>query len=586
MKYLWRNLVKEQMRKQEIKDLHDYFDFDCFIKSRISSIIEKVLSGQYRSETPLIYKSEKKYGICRHIHIPSPSDALVFQILTDVLYNAVVKLKPLKNAYYARDRHNLKLPHEHQHAGFYPWFILWPRFQEEILNFSKAHKYIVVTDLANYFDNIGLRELRHVISSIVKIEEVYLDLLFSIIENISWNPDYLPTTHKGLPTINIEAPRLLAHVLLFEIDNILVKRTKKSFVRWMDDINIGVDGKDEASKILGEVNDVLKSRGLALNLSKTNIYSSKEAEKHFLFQENLKLTKFYNRAKKLKSIKARKALAAKLRGDFTKHLLYCNGQNKDKITKRYYTIFGIIKVPIAVKKTIQLFIEQPSLRPSILRYMSLLPFNVNTSNAFVAILANAGIHDDVTLFQIVEALVNYAIPCNAKGKHVVSRINRILKKYKNIFEWYCYLYFLVKYGEPVEIYKISQDVVNYSTRVSFFSRQRVVSLVRYLDVNPDKVFKMWDDEIKYGTCDSSSVANNLMQIYNDGFPVKRNRLYMYLFPTNRQNPYPLPKFLILCIIALSEKRHNKFVKRPEVLYHVSDNWFRNWLNAINPYWLK
>jgi len=125
---------------------------------------------------------------------------------------------------------------------------------------------LVTTDLTNYFDNIGLRELRHVISAIVKTKEVHLDLLFCLIEGLCWNPDYLPTTHKGLPTINIEAPRLLAHALLFEVDYVLKKRTKDSFVRWMDDINFGVSNLRSAKVILGEISDVLKSRGLALGI--------------------------------------------------------------------------------------------------------------------------------------------------------------------------------------------------------------------------------------------------------------------------------------------------------------------------------
>jgi hypothetical protein len=201
--------------------------------------------------------------------IPVPSDALVFQLLTDSLYSAIMRAQPSKGAFYARDRHTLQLPHEHGEAKSYPWFILWPKFQREIWRFSRAHRFLVTTDLTNYFDNIGLRELRHVISAIVKTKEVHLDLLFCLIEGLCWNPDYLPTTHKGLPTINIEAPRLLAHALLFEVDYVLKRRTKDSFVRWMDDINFGVSNLRSAKIILGEISDVLKSRGLALNLGKT-----------------------------------------------------------------------------------------------------------------------------------------------------------------------------------------------------------------------------------------------------------------------------------------------------------------------------
>jgi hypothetical protein len=218
---LWRELVRDQMRRFDITDLHDYYDFNFAIEARADAIIERVLAGQYRADAPLIYRVEKKLGVCRHMMVPTPSDALVFQLLADALYPFVLDAQPSKKAFYARDRHSLQLPHEHKDVNSYPWFVLWPKFQTEIWNFSSSFKYLVSTDLTNYFDSIGLRELRHVISAIAGTKEVYLDLLFSLIEDLSWKPDYLPTSHTGLPTINIEAPRLLAHALLFEIDSVL-----------------------------------------------------------------------------------------------------------------------------------------------------------------------------------------------------------------------------------------------------------------------------------------------------------------------------------------------------------------------------
>jgi hypothetical protein len=257
------------------------YNFNFAVEARSQVIAEKVLAGQYHADIPLVYRVEKRLGVCRHMMIPRPSDALVFQLLTDVLYGAVIRAQPSKGAFYARARHRIELPHEHKEAGSYRWFLLWPRFQREIWKFSRSHKFLVTTDLTNYFDNIGLRELRHVISAIAKTKEVHLDLLSSLIEDLSWTPDYLPTSHKGLPTINIEAPRLLAHALLFEVDYVLKKRTKNNFVRWMDDINFGVPDKRTANVVLGEVNDVLKSRGLALNLAKTEVITANAAEYHF-----------------------------------------------------------------------------------------------------------------------------------------------------------------------------------------------------------------------------------------------------------------------------------------------------------------
>src|SRR5262249_9541125 len=135
---VWKDLVRQQLRRQAITDLHDYYDFHSTIDAQTDGIIERVLNGQYRSEAPVIYKLEKKLCICRHMIIPSPSDALVFQVLTDAIYPTLMKAQPSKQAYYARDRHNTTLPHEVAQEQSYPWFKLWPKFQQKIWGFSGA----------------------------------------------------------------------------------------------------------------------------------------------------------------------------------------------------------------------------------------------------------------------------------------------------------------------------------------------------------------------------------------------------------------------------------------------------------------
>jgi hypothetical protein len=112
--------VKEQMRSLEIRDLHDYYDFNHAIEARTGAICDIVTSGFYRASPPLVYRSEKKLGITRHMLVPSPQDTLVLQALTDALCEDVKKAQPSGHAYYARARHTLQLPHEIRDAVGYP----------------------------------------------------------------------------------------------------------------------------------------------------------------------------------------------------------------------------------------------------------------------------------------------------------------------------------------------------------------------------------------------------------------------------------------------------------------------------------
>ncbi len=581
---LWRKLVRQQLRKLEITDLHDYYDFNVNIEERALEIIEKIDAGLYRAESPLIYRVEKKMGICRHMLVPSPSDALVFQILTDELHEQLVKRQPSPNAYYSRDRHSIPLPHAVPEAKSYPWFVLWPKFQEDIWGFSRSHKYLVTTDLSNYYDNIGLRELRHVISALAETQEVYLDLLFSLIEDLSWSPDYLPRSHKGLPTINIEAPRLLAHALLFEVDYVLKRRTRDSFVRWMDDINFGIDSKRKAHVVLGELNDVLKSRGLALNLAKTEIIASNEAANHFLFRENKVLTTNIDKARRLKTPAARDRHARKAAREFYSHLRTCEARNRDKLTKRYFTLFRSLKTPRPLKKGVDIFLESPGIRSSVLYYIPSIPFTKPAGREILRLVDDLTYFDDVTMFQLTGAIVAWAVPPDYRGRWFISELAGKLRTFKTPFGWLCLVNLLSKYGEPHEVMTAVANLRKFDVRDGFFHRQAMAALTRAVGINSRVVRRQWNEEIAKGHADSKSVASNLKLLLDSPFPAKSHRLYKYLFPDKKQTPYPLPKFLILCLLAKSDADRSVTKKRPELDTHVGDPWFRLWLGGINPLW--
>jgi hypothetical protein len=258
---------------------------------------------------------EKKFGVCRHIVIPQPIDALVLQVLVENVAEQIVKHQPSENAFYSRDKHNVRKPHESSDYRL-NFRQQWKKLQKEIYRFNDERKLLIVTDLSNYYDSININELKKVFLGYINANEVLVDILFRVIEEISWKPDYLPYTFRGLPTSNLEAIRLLAHSFLFEIDEVLDKKTNKNFTRWMDDIVIGVDDRREAIRILSDISDMLKSRGLALNLSKTAIYNQEQAKYHFQIEENKYLDTLENLKKSDDSYK--KSTAELLR-KFKKH---------------------------------------------------------------------------------------------------------------------------------------------------------------------------------------------------------------------------------------------------------------------------
>ena len=450
----WRKIVRQQMRSMDILDLHDYYDFNYHINERAQTIEARVLSGQYKCHVPLTYTVEKKLGVCRHMTLPNPSDALVLQAIVEGIGDKVRATEKTGKAFYSRDKHNMMLPHEAKLEDEYGlhWTKQWRRFQKEILKFSKEHEYLVVTDLTNYFDNIGLRELRHIISSRVEANEVTLDFLFNLIEQLSWSPDYLPTSLKGLPTIALEAPRLLAHSLLFEVDEIIDKRTDGCFVRWMDDINFGAESIDNACRILGSVNDVLKSRGLALNLGKTAIYDPIETEQHFMIIENNYLDDFENRrvAGEKKGL-----LAIELQSNFKKHLKNRHLQNWSKVNKRYLTAASKLKTTRLLDSAVTFFTSQPGIRGNVSFYLRNLGPIKRTKFVALKLLNETNFYDDVSLFYLVKTVTDWTLKRSKEDKVYIAQVYAILSDPESIFELYCLLWFLSKYGSKNQIYLTS-----------------------------------------------------------------------------------------------------------------------------------
>jgi hypothetical protein len=571
---IWRKTVKYQMRGMDILDLHDYYDFNSNIKEKAKEIRSQILKAQYRASSPLVYRLEKRYGICRRLMIPSPSDALVFQTVTEYLAGPLIAAQPTNKAYYSRDKHSLKLPHHLKTPGDY-WFILWPKFQKDIWKFTNACPFLVVTDITDFFDNIGLRELRHIVSSITKIDEVVLDLLFNIIEQISWVPDYLPSSLKGLPTINLEAFRLLPHVMLFEIDQVLDFESHGNFVRWMDDINVGVNSPDEAFAVLKDVNDVLKSRGLALNVSKTRVYTSDEAKQHFMFDENTYLDAV---AKANTADASFKNARVEFLKRFRSHCAKTELKNWDKVTKRYFSVASALKITELRRYIPKLFRENPGIRGDILRYLSRLTFSTATSEVLLELLTGVKRYDDVSLFQFCKCITDMEIPRTKRGIEFVRAVDKALSRPESSFDLYCYIWFLAKYGAPHRLMNTIFRTEKSWRNEQFLARQITSVLPRVFNLNQKNTRRLLDEQMTAGPRDAASVATTLSSLLDSKWIV--GGLHAYLFPPAVQKPYPLPKYLILTSVLSSRslKPAEKVRASAKILQIISDPWYLHWLN--------
>lgn len=323
----WRNKVRYKLRNQLLPDPIEHLDTHRNLAAVCQSIERKVLGGSYAPASVRRVLAEKSKGLCRQLVVPSAEDALVLQCLSDSLYSDIKGKAPSPQAYFEPDDQRFNQVRADLFAEpRYGTFKSWLNFQRAVFRFPDNHNYVVVTDIANYYDFISYTHLRNIISGTVPVRESVLDMLIYILSGFLWQPDYTPRIEIGLPQINLDAPRILAHCFLYELDKFLQDRVWLSFVRFMDDIDFGVDTIAQAKEILRDVDLVLQTRQVRLNSGKTQILTAQEAGRYFRVHENAVLDLLASRINsKIKSgaslARERKHLSLALskmywRGDF------------------------------------------------------------------------------------------------------------------------------------------------------------------------------------------------------------------------------------------------------------------------------
>ena len=330
---IWKKKVKISMREQIVCDGIENFDFHLNIKTESKKLSQLILSGDYTPQKSQRILVEKSKGLCRQLVIPSMRDAIVLQCLSDALYSEIKDKAPTSKTFFEPKDQRFSSP-----PNGYGTFAAWLNFQKELFKFSKTRKFIVVTDISNYYDSISYVHLRNAISSISGVDECVIDMLIYVLADLLWQPDYNPRIEVGLPQINLDAPRLLAHCFLYELDDYLANGPGRDFVRYMDDIDIGVDTIVDAKRALKDVDLVLQTKQVRLNSGKTVILTQREAIRHFRIFENARIDSVQvsvdHRIKKGLSLERQRTLVeARIRQGLRKETF--DTGNGEKILKRW-----------------------------------------------------------------------------------------------------------------------------------------------------------------------------------------------------------------------------------------------------------
>jgi len=165
---------------------------------------------------------------------------------------------------------------------FEPWYEQWPIFMKKsVYAFEKeGYKYLSLSDIAAYFENIDLDILRELLLKYFPTNQKIINLLVNILEHWTWPTRQLTTVRRGIPQGN-SISSFLGNIYLIPLDEAFKSMTKNSkikYFRYMDDIKIFSKTKQTAIKSLFLMNDTLRQLHLNIQGAKTVIKHGNEVK--------------------------------------------------------------------------------------------------------------------------------------------------------------------------------------------------------------------------------------------------------------------------------------------------------------------
>jgi hypothetical protein len=361
---LWRSwkAVRKELRNASIRDVVDFLDYDVNPNVWIDRLLARIASGEYDPEAPRRFTLGKSKGFSRNMTLPAVPDLVLYRTIVEHIFSRSRGRKH-KNVYFLRDelskaqkaalddaqkRMERADDVEEEQEGNYRFtgrrsFYNWLRFDQyrKHLIYEDVHDFIVVTDIANFFDTV-LHS--HVVEAVqtLPVPPRMVGLLFFLLEHLSIRQDYSSSHGISLPTDEFDCSRTLAHMVLFPHDDAIVQLVgEKRYVRWMDDQNIAVDSNAEGLRVLREVGRSLGRLHLTPNSEKSHVLTLEQARRHYHLDLNKMLDDAEDLAKKANSGKtALLKFQRKISGIWRRGKQHERLGEFAKVLKRLYRLAG------------------------------------------------------------------------------------------------------------------------------------------------------------------------------------------------------------------------------------------------------
>lgn len=286
------NLVRNDA-KGNFLDAPFYIDaFTISFEQNITELSKQLSTNSYRPSPITFVDVPKSTLAIRPGSLPEIEDRIVLQSmvlllapkadkeLPDAVYSYRIKSNPTSKSLF-KESDILDIPYLKTQTitkyfdPFDPWYAVWPEFDEK----SKAtfledgYNFLVVTDIAAYFENIQLPLLRDILFQIFPSEQKIINILMTFLEYWCPHTDQHRTFHRGIPQ-GTQISSFLGNLFLLPLDKAMVafcEANEARYFRYMDDVRLFTKEYTAARKALLSIDRTIRSLHLNTQSAKTEI---------------------------------------------------------------------------------------------------------------------------------------------------------------------------------------------------------------------------------------------------------------------------------------------------------------------------
>lgn len=307
LKRAW-HLVRDDARTDFITDAYRYSDFAFDLEQNLRNIQDNLRKDSYYPKPLLEIDVPKSSLAVRPGSTPNIEDRIVTYAIVYLIAPVLDKLLP-SGVYSCRlksGRERDSIFHDHEILKFpflkrttiqrridivEPWYVLWPKFSEESMFVfeQQGYKYLTVSDIVSYFENISLEILRdEILIKFLPREQKIINLLMHILRYWVWKSYEGKPVLRGIPQGN-DVSSFLGNTYLLPLDKEFERFSKKKdikYFRYMDDVRIFSKDEETARESIFLMNSILRRLHLNLQGKKTLILRDEKIKKE-IFDERL-----------------------------------------------------------------------------------------------------------------------------------------------------------------------------------------------------------------------------------------------------------------------------------------------------------